>query len=282
MSIETLSSKHFYNTLLLVLCLQNSLIRFAVRHSQCCWQELDKHSPVPRAPQVAALTFVGLMTIFFCLWLVSQWVHRLTEHDAAAALDTGAVIYNSIVAGVMITQLVCWIIYISLQAELSSPALSYDFYDNRETSRARFLLPLKISNASSTAVDVGGDEAFVGNLRWPLQTNNTGLETYAAMLHSMSVLRSLQVSLQLLPLAQKHQNCCVGVSIPAQHECAAHAAFVFPPMLLNLLLQASRTSLSRGCRVQLSLLFLLYILLLQAPAYLFQQALVYMTFGTGH
>ena len=81
----------------------------------------------------------------------------------------------------------------ALQADLSSPALSYSFYDNRESSRARFLLPYKISNASSTAVDVGGDEAFVGNLRWPLVTNNTGLETYADMLHSMNVLRTLQV-----------------------------------------------------------------------------------------
>ena len=85
-----------------------------------------------------------------------------------------------------------------LQADLSSPALSYDFYDNRESSRARFLLPYKINNASSTVVDTGGDEAYAGNLRWPLQTNNTGLEDYAAMLHSMNVLQSLQVRLMII------------------------------------------------------------------------------------
>ena len=183
--------KHCQSNLLLDPC----LISFPLSHKHRCQQEVEKHFFVHRAPQIAALTFVSLMTFFFCLWLASQWVHRLTEHDTAALLDTGAVIYNTIIAGVMITQLVCWCAYMSLQAELSSPALSYNFYDNRESSRARFLLPYKISNASSIAVDVGGDEAFVGNLRWPLQTNNTGLETYAAMLHSMSVHRTLQVPL---------------------------------------------------------------------------------------
>ena len=136
------------------------------------------------------------MTLVFCLWLSKQWWHTLQKHTVA--LDLGAVIYNTIVAVIMVTQLACWVAYMKLQAELSSPALSYDFYDNRESSRARFLLPYKINNASSTMVDTGGDEAYAGNLRWPLQTNNTGLEDYAAMLHSMNVLQSLQVRLMII------------------------------------------------------------------------------------
>ena len=111
----------------------------------------------------------------------------------AVALAKGAVAYNSVVAVVMLTQLACWIAYMKLQTVLSSPSLLYDFYDNRESSRARFLLPFKVNNASSAAVDVGGDAAFAGNLRWPLQTNNSGLDTFAAMMHSFNVLRSLQV-----------------------------------------------------------------------------------------
>ena len=106
----------------------------------------------------------------------------------------GAVAYNTIVAAVMLTQLACWIAYMKLQTVLSSPALSYDFYDNRESSRARFLMPFKVNNASSAAKDIGGDDAFAGNLRWPLPTNNTGLDTFAAMMHSFNVLGSLQVS----------------------------------------------------------------------------------------
>ena len=133
------------------------------------------------------------MTLIFCLWLANQWLHTLQEQADTVALDLGAVVYNTIVAATMLTQLVLWAVYMKLQADLSSPALSYDFYDNRETSRARFLLPYKVDNASSTAVDSGGGEAFSGILRWPLKTNNTGLETYAAMLHSMSVLQTLQV-----------------------------------------------------------------------------------------
>lgn len=133
------------------------------------------------------------MTLIFCLWLANQWWHTIQEQEDTVVLDLGAVIYNSIVAAVMLTQLILWIVYYKLQTELSSPALSYDFYDNRETSRARFLLPYKINNASSTVLNSGGDLAYVGDLRWPLQTNNTGLDTYAAMLHSMTVLQNLQV-----------------------------------------------------------------------------------------
>ncbi len=146
-----------------------------------------------RAPQIAALVFVGIMTLIFCLWLANQWWHTVQEQTNTVALDMGAVIYNTVIAAVMVTQLACWVVYMKLQAELSSPALSYDFYDNRESSRARFLLPYKINNASSTYVDTGGDDAYSGDLRWPLKTNNTGLDTYAAMLHSMNVLQSLQV-----------------------------------------------------------------------------------------
>lgn len=150
-----------------------------------------------RASQTAALAFVALLTLLFCTWLGRQWLKILAKRAGAAeaaTLDTGAVVYNSIIAAVMLIQLVCWCVYMDLQGKLSSPALAYSFFDNRESSRARFLLPNKVNNASSTAIDVGGDDAFVGNLRWPLQTNNTGLDTYAAMLHSMSVLRNLQAS----------------------------------------------------------------------------------------
>jgi hypothetical protein len=157
------------------------------------------------------------MTLIFCLWLANQWIHTIQEQADTVALDLGAVVYNTIVAATMLTQLVLWIVYMKLQADLSSPALSYDFYDNRETSRARFLLPYKVDNASSTAVDSGGDEAFAGNLRWPLKTNNTGLDTYAAMLHSMSVLQTLQV--------------CFACSVPAPCVVTLYAELQTSPCL---------------------------------------------------
>ena len=163
------------------------------------------------------------MTLIFCLWLANQWLHTLQEQADTVALDLGAVVYNTIVAATMLTQLVLWVVYMKLQADLSSPALSYDFYDNRETSRARFLLPYKVKNASSTAVDVGGDEAFSGNLRWPLKTNNTGLETYAAMLHSMNVLQTLQVGFCLAMVTGHFWIFFIGVNIP-----------IFPMHLLEL------------------------------------------------
>ena len=84
------------------------------------------------------------MTLIFCLRLANQWLHTIQEQADNVALDRGAVVYNIIVAAVMLTQLILWVVYMKLQANLSSPALSYDFYDNRETSRARFLLPHKI------------------------------------------------------------------------------------------------------------------------------------------
>lgn len=134
------------------------------------------------------------MTLLFCVWLVNQWRHLRHKQHTAATLDMGAVAYNTIVAAVMLTQLACWIAYMKLQTVLSSPALSYDFYDNRESSRARFLMPFKFNNASSAVKDIGDDDAFAGNLRWPLQTNSTGLDTFAAMMHSFNVLSSLQVN----------------------------------------------------------------------------------------
>ena len=169
-----------------------------------------------RAPQIAALVFVGIMTLIFCLWLANQWRHSRQEQHGALALDMGAVVYNTIVAVVMVTQLACWIAYMKLQTQLSSPALSYDFYDNRESSRARFLMPFKVNNASSTVKDIGGDDAYAGNLRWPLPTNNTGLDTFAAMMHSMNVLRSLQVQqpFQLLP-------CCIDIGMLLDLDCNA-------------------------------------------------------------
>lgn len=149
------------------------------------------------------------MTLIFCVWLANQWRHTRHLQYTAVALDKGAVAYNTIVALVMVTQLACWVAYMKLQTDLTSPALSYSFYDNRESSRARFLLPFKVDNASSAAKDVGGDDAFAGNLRWPLATNNTGLETFAAMMHSMNVLRSLQArnfALLFSPILLYH-NC---------------------------------------------------------------------------
>ena len=159
------------------------------------------------------------MTLIFCLWLANQWRHTRHEQHDAVALDMGAVVYNSIVAVVMLTQLACWIAYMKLQTVLSSPSLSYDFYDNRESSRARFLLPYKVNNASSAAQDVGGDDAFAGNLRWPLQTNNTGLDTFAAMMHSFNVLRSLQVTCfttvdKLLHNHAQLQACSIAANAP--------------------------------------------------------------------
>lgn len=156
------------------------------------------------------------MTLIFCLWLANQWLHTIQKQEDTVVLDLGAVIYNTIVAAVMLTQLILWIVYYKLQTELSSPALSYDFYDNRETSRARFLLPYKINNASDTVLNSGGDLAYVGDLRWPLQTNNTGLDTYAAMLHSMTVLQNLQVRFACLNSDQQ----CVQV-MPRVSTCAA-------------------------------------------------------------
>ena len=167
------------------------------------------------------------MTFIFCLWLANQWLHTLQEQADTVALDLGAVVYNTIVAATMLTQLILWAVYMKLQADLSSPALSYDFYDNRETSRARFLLPYKIDNASSTAVDSGGDEAFAGNLRWPLKTNNTGLETYAAMLHSMNVLQTLQVHfcLALVTLRFFSSSSSSSSSCGSEHSDLSNALF---------------------------------------------------------
>ena len=136
----------------------------------------------------------------------------------------GAVVYNSIVAVVMLTQLACWIAYMKLQTVLSSPSLSYDFYDNRESSRARFLLPYKVNNASSAAQDVGGDDAFAGNLRWPLQTNNTGLDTFAAMMHSFNVLRSLQVTCSY-DCGQAVAQSCATASLQCSCQCPTVAVY---------------------------------------------------------
>ena len=143
---------------------------------------------------MVALTFVGLMTLAFCSWVGSLWWHRLNHIPQIASLGLGSLIYNSIIALIMLTQLICWIIYMVLQSHLTSPQLAYDIYDNRETSRARLLLPYKIDNASVTAVDDSGDQAFLGYYRWPLETNSTGIAEYALMLHSMAVLTSLQVT----------------------------------------------------------------------------------------
>lgn len=134
------------------------------------------------------------MTGAFCLWVARLWWHRFTHHRQIASLSLGPLIYNTIIAVIMLTQLICWIIYIMLQSRLTSPQLAYDIYDNRETSRARLLLPYKVDNASIVAVDDGGDEAFLGYYQWPLQTNSTGIAEYASMLHSMAVLTSLQVT----------------------------------------------------------------------------------------
>ena len=155
------------------------------------------------------------MTLIFCVWLANQWRHTRHLQHTAVVLDRGAVAYNTIVALVMVTQLACWVAYMKLQTDLTSPALSYNFYDNRESSRARFLMPFKVDNASSAAKDVGGDDAFAGNLRWPLPTNNTGMETFAAMMHSMNVLRSLQVG----SLCQAVRGCTKLYLHPLALQC---------------------------------------------------------------
>lgn len=147
--------------------------------------------------EIVALVFVGVMISGFCLWIGRMWWHRLRHTHQIASLSLGPLIYNSIVALMLLAQLICWIAYIVLQSHLTSPQLAYDIYDNRETSRARLLLPYKIDNASIAAVHDGGDEAFLGYYRWPLQTNSTGIAEYASMLHSMALLTSLQVLLLL-------------------------------------------------------------------------------------
>ncbi|CAF9926505.1 MAG: hypothetical protein HETSPECPRED_006351 [Heterodermia speciosa] len=108
------------------------------------------------------------MTLAFCLWLMRMWWHKLHAERYLYTLDMGPLLYNTAIALIMLAQLVCWLVYMVLQTRLTSPQLAYDIYDNRETSRARLLLPDKIDNASLTVVDDGGDQAFLGYYRYCL------------------------------------------------------------------------------------------------------------------
>ncbi|KAL3134244.1 hypothetical protein ABBQ38_006675 [Trebouxia sp. C0009 RCD-2024] len=67
----------------------------------------------------------------------------------------------------------------------------------------------KVNNASSTAKDTG-DDAFAGNLRWPLQTNSTGLDTFDARMHSFDVLGSQQMNSMS---GYNLTSCCMVVSL---------------------------------------------------------------------
>lgn len=150
-----------------------------------------------------------------------MWWHRLNHTRQIASLNLGPLIYNSIVALMLVAQLTCWIVYIALQSRLTSPQLAYEIYDNRETSRARLLLPYKIDSASAILVDDGGDEAFLGYYRWPLQTNSSGMAEYASMLHSMALLTSLQVNVTPLQWVL-----CIG--------CSGFLSMTFMQMIMML------------------------------------------------